>query len=129
MTAKYVLSINIRGFSDFSFWTIWYDFQESEKWFHFQVINLRTLRPLDDKTIIDSVMKTNHLVTVEGGWPQSGVGSEICARIVESEFCFTSSDALVKASCFVAQKSCVLRITFQQGFFSSCYNLVLCAPK
>ncbi len=49
-----------------------------------EVINLRSLRPLDTETIIKSVMKTNHLVTVEGGWPQSGIGSEICARIIES---------------------------------------------
>jgi len=49
-----------------------------------EVINLRSLRPLDEETIINSVMKTNHLVTVEGGWPQSGIGSEICARIMES---------------------------------------------
>jgi pyruvate dehydrogenase E1 component beta subunit len=49
-----------------------------------EVINLRSLRPLDSETIIKSVMKTNHLVTVEGGWPQSGIGSEICARIIES---------------------------------------------
>lgn len=51
-----------------------------------EVINLRSLRPLDEETIIQSVMKTNHLVTVEQGWPQSGIGSEICARIVESKF-------------------------------------------
>ncbi|XP_064632287.1 pyruvate dehydrogenase E1 component subunit beta, mitochondrial-like [Lineus longissimus] len=49
-----------------------------------EVINLRSIRPLDEETIINSVMKTNHLVTVEGGWPQHGVGSEICARIMES---------------------------------------------
>jgi pyruvate dehydrogenase E1 component beta subunit len=49
-----------------------------------EVINLRTLRPLDEETIIRSVMKTNHLVTVEGGWPTSGIGAEICARIIES---------------------------------------------
>ncbi|KAL5015516.1 hypothetical protein ScPMuIL_009786 [Solemya velum] len=49
-----------------------------------EVINLRSLRPLDDEAIINSVMKTHHLVTVEGGWPQSGIGSEICARIIES---------------------------------------------
>lgn len=48
------------------------------------MINLRTLRPLDDETIIKSVMKTNHLVTVEGGWPQCGIGAEIVARIMES---------------------------------------------
>jgi pyruvate dehydrogenase E1 component beta subunit len=40
---------------------------------------------MDDETIVKSVMKTNHLVTVEGGWPQCGMGSEVCARIMESE--------------------------------------------
>nr|CAD7455298.1 unnamed protein product [Timema tahoe] len=50
-----------------------------------EVINLRTLRPLDEQTITKSVVKTKHLVTVEQGWPNSGIGSEICASIVESE--------------------------------------------
>jgi len=50
-----------------------------------EVINLRSIRPLDEEAIITSVMKTNHLVTVEGGWPQFGVGAEICARIIESK--------------------------------------------
>ena len=49
-----------------------------------EVINLRSLRPLDRETIITSVMKTNHLVTVEGCWPQFGVGAEISASIIES---------------------------------------------
>lgn len=49
-----------------------------------EVINLRSLRPLDEECILQSVMKTNHLVTVEGGWPQCGIGAEICARIIES---------------------------------------------
>ncbi|CAB0003376.1 unnamed protein product, partial [Nesidiocoris tenuis] len=53
-----------------------------------EVINLRSLRPLDEETIVKSVMKTNHLVTVEQGWPQSGIGSEIAARIMESEAFF-----------------------------------------
>ncbi|KAJ0002550.1 hypothetical protein NQD34_007699 [Periophthalmus magnuspinnatus] len=48
-----------------------------------EVINMRTIRPMDTETIEASVMKTNHLVTVEGGWPQFGVGAEICARIME----------------------------------------------
>ncbi|XP_069823073.1 pyruvate dehydrogenase E1 component subunit beta, mitochondrial [Dendropsophus ebraccatus] len=48
-----------------------------------EVINLRTIRPMDIETIEASVVKTNHLVTVEGGWPQFGVGAEICARIME----------------------------------------------
>ena len=50
-----------------------------------EVINLRTLRPLDDEAIIKSVKKTNHVVTVEQGWPQYGVGAEIAARIMESK--------------------------------------------
>jgi len=50
-----------------------------------EVINLRSLRPMDEEMIIKSVMKTNHLVTVENGWPRFGIGSEICARIVESK--------------------------------------------
>ncbi|XP_012533217.1 pyruvate dehydrogenase E1 component subunit beta, mitochondrial isoform X2 [Monomorium pharaonis] len=50
-----------------------------------EVINLRSLRPLDMDTIIASVVKTKHLVTVEQGWPQCGIGAEISARIVESE--------------------------------------------
>ncbi|XP_030812498.1 pyruvate dehydrogenase E1 component subunit beta, mitochondrial [Camarhynchus parvulus] len=48
-----------------------------------EVINLRTIRPMDMETVEASVAKTNHLVTVEGGWPQFGVGAEICARIME----------------------------------------------
>lgn len=63
-----------------------------------EVINLRTIRPMDEETIVKSVMTTNHLVTVEGGWPQFGVGAEICAKIVESTYCvpcFLVSVALI----------------------------------
>ncbi|KAK6043155.1 Transketolase, pyridine binding domain protein [Cooperia oncophora] len=49
-----------------------------------EVINLRTLRPLDFDSIQTSVMKTNHLVTVEQGWPFAGIGAEICAQVSES---------------------------------------------
>lgn len=49
------------------------------------MINLRTIRPMDAETIINSVKKTNHLVTVEQGWPQFGVGAEIVSKIMESE--------------------------------------------
>jgi pyruvate dehydrogenase E1 component beta subunit len=51
---------------------------------HAEVINLRTIRPLDRNAIIQSVKKTNHLVTVEEGWPTSGVGAEIAATVMES---------------------------------------------
>lgn len=50
-----------------------------------QVINLRTLRPLDMETIEKSIIKTNNIIIVEGGWPQFGIGSEICARIGEGQ--------------------------------------------
>ncbi|MBM09550.1 MAG: pyruvate dehydrogenase complex E1 component subunit beta [Magnetovibrio sp.] len=59
-----------------------------------EVINLRTLRPLDSSTIINSVKKTNRLVTVEEGWPTCGIGSEIATRIMEEAFDFL--DAAVK---------------------------------
>jgi len=50
-----------------------------------EVINLRSIRPLDIETIVSSVKKTSRLITVEGGWPMFGVGSEISAQIMESE--------------------------------------------
>ncbi|XP_063827237.1 pyruvate dehydrogenase E1 component subunit beta, mitochondrial [Ostrinia nubilalis] len=53
-----------------------------------EVINLRSLRPLDFDTIARSIAKTHHLVTVEQGWPQSGIGAEICARVMESSAFF-----------------------------------------
>jgi pyruvate dehydrogenase E1 component beta subunit len=51
-----------------------------------EVIDLRTLRPLDAATIVESVKKTNRLVTVEEGWGQSGVGAEVCARVMAEAF-------------------------------------------
>ncbi|MCW8916018.1 MAG: pyruvate dehydrogenase complex E1 component subunit beta [Magnetovibrio sp.] len=51
-----------------------------------EVINLRTIRPLDRATIINSVQKTNRIVSVEEGWPQSGIGSEISAVVMEQAF-------------------------------------------
>ena len=51
-----------------------------------EVIDLRTLRPLDIDTIIASVKKTNRIVTVEEEWPVCSIGSEICARIASDAF-------------------------------------------
>ncbi len=58
-----------------------------------EVINLRTLRPLDTETIINSVKKTNRLVSVEEGWPVAGMGSEMAAIMMDS--CFDYLDAPV----------------------------------
>jgi pyruvate dehydrogenase E1 component beta subunit len=51
-----------------------------------EVINLRSLRPLDTSTIVESVKKTGRLVTVEEGWPYAGIGSEITMQVIEHAF-------------------------------------------
>jgi pyruvate dehydrogenase E1 component beta subunit len=51
-----------------------------------EVIDLRTLRPMDTDTIVASVKKTGRAVTVEEGWQQNGVGAEIAARLMEHAF-------------------------------------------
>jgi pyruvate dehydrogenase E1 component beta subunit len=51
-----------------------------------EVINLRTIRPMDTATIITSLAKTNRCVTVEEGWATSGIGAEIAAQIMEQGF-------------------------------------------
>jgi pyruvate dehydrogenase E1 component beta subunit len=51
-----------------------------------EVIDLRTLRPMDTATIVESVKKTGRCVVVEEGWPQAGVGAEVAARIMENAF-------------------------------------------
>jgi pyruvate dehydrogenase E1 component beta subunit len=51
-----------------------------------EVIDLRTLRPLDREAIVTSVQKTNRIVTVEEGWPTAGIGSEIASIIMEDAF-------------------------------------------
>lgn len=59
-----------------------------------EVIDLRTLRPLDTETIINSVKKTNRIVTVEEGWPFAGIGAEIAAVVMDEAFDYL--DAPVK---------------------------------
>ncbi len=56
-----------------------------------EVINLRSLRPLDTQTIIESVKKTNRVVCVEEGWPFAGIGAEIAMQVIEH--CFDWLDA------------------------------------
>lgn len=51
-----------------------------------EVIDLRTLRPMDIPTVLGSVKKTNRLVTVEEGWPTAGIGAEISARVHSEAF-------------------------------------------
>jgi len=51
-----------------------------------EIVDLRTLRPLDSATVIESVKKTNRIVTVEQGWPICSIGSEIAAIVVDQAF-------------------------------------------
>jgi len=51
-----------------------------------EVVDLRTIRPLDVETLVASVRKTNRIVSVEEGWPYAGIGSEIAAVMMEHAF-------------------------------------------
>ena len=59
-----------------------------------EVIDLRSLRPIDHQTVVESVKKTNRLVTIEEGWGPMGVGAEIAARVVEHAFDYLDAPPL-----------------------------------
>jgi len=59
-----------------------------------ELIDLRTLRPLDIDTVVASVKKTGRLVTVEEGWPQGGIGADISARVMELAFDYLDAPIL-----------------------------------
>ncbi|MFG1422573.1 pyruvate dehydrogenase complex E1 component subunit beta [Roseixanthobacter liquoris] len=59
-----------------------------------EVIDLRTIRPMDTATIIESVKKTGRCVTIEEGWAQSGVGAEISARLMADAFDYLDAPVL-----------------------------------
>jgi len=60
-----------------------------------EVVNLLTLRPLDRETIVESAKKTGRVISLETGWPQCGIGSEICALMMETD-AFNYLDAPVE---------------------------------
>jgi pyruvate dehydrogenase E1 component beta subunit len=59
-----------------------------------EVIDLRTLKPMDIDAIVESVKKTGRIVTVEEGWRQSGVGAEIAAQVIEHAFDYLDAPVL-----------------------------------
>ena len=71
--------------------------QLAEEGINAEVIDLRTLRPLDTQTVLKSLSKTNRLVTVEEGWPVANIGSEIVS--VCMEYGFDDLDAPVLRVC------------------------------
>ena len=59
-----------------------------------EVIDLRSLRPIDFETIINSVKKTNNIITVEEGWLSSGLGAEIISRVSSEAFNYLDAPPL-----------------------------------
>ncbi|MFG1432251.1 pyruvate dehydrogenase complex E1 component subunit beta [Xanthobacter sp. V2C-8] len=59
-----------------------------------EVVDLRTIRPMDVETIVASVKKTGRCVTVEEGWPQSGIGAEIVAQLMDKAFDYLDAPVL-----------------------------------
>ena len=59
-----------------------------------EILNLRTLKPMDKETIIKSVKKTNKVVVIEEGWSQSGVAAEVISIIVENAFDYLDTEPL-----------------------------------
>ncbi|MBI3743411.1 MAG: alpha-ketoacid dehydrogenase subunit beta, partial [Chloroflexi bacterium] len=59
-----------------------------------EVVDLRSLRPLDTDTVVESVSKTNHAVVVEEGWKTGGFGAEIVATIMEEAFDYLDAPVL-----------------------------------
>ena len=63
-----------------------------------EVIDLRTIRPMDVETIVQSVQKTNRLVSVEEGWPFAGIGAELAAQMMEHAFDYLDAPVVRVAS-------------------------------
>ena len=66
----------------------------AEEGIEVEVIDLRTLRPLDHETVVESVKKTNRLVSAEEGWGPMGVGAEVVARVIEHAFDYLDAPPL-----------------------------------
>ena len=62
-----------------------------------EIIDLRTIRPMDIPTVIESVKKTGRCVTVEEGYPQSSVGTEIATRVMQQAFDYLDAPVLTVA--------------------------------
>ena len=58
------------------------------------MVDIRTLRPLDHETIVESVKKTSRLVSAEEGWGPMGVGAEVVARVIEHAFDYLDAPPL-----------------------------------
>ena len=66
----------------------------AEQGINAEVINLRTIRPLDVETIVNSIKKTNRVISIEEGWPVAGIGSEIAAISMEHAFDYLDAPLL-----------------------------------
>lgn len=88
-----------------------------------EIVDLRSLKPMDENLILDSVNKTSRLVIVDGGWKTCGVGAEISARIAESDIFkrLTAPIMRVSLSDTPAPASSVL----EQGYYKNAEDIVV----
>ncbi|KAM4107757.1 hypothetical protein ACJW30_04G169200 [Castanea mollissima] len=98
-----------------------------------EVINLHSIRPLDRATINASVRKTNRLVTVEEGFPQHGVGAEICTSVIEESFEYLDApvERIAGADVPMPYAANLERMALPQCFaawYASCPGLKVLAP-
>jgi pyruvate dehydrogenase E1 component beta subunit len=95
-----------------------------------EVINLRSLRPLDFSTISNSIQKTNRAVIVDGGWPFCGIASEISAQITERIFALNRRDIRLSSHSGVAGDRCgpsnALFSAPRRGFAAKCFRCCKC---
>jgi pyruvate dehydrogenase E1 component beta subunit len=91
-----------------------------------EIVDLRTLRPLDMAPVLSSFMKTNRAIVVEEGWKSYGVGSEVASRIYEQAFDFVDAPILR-----VAQKEVPLPYnrTLEQAALPQVTDIVLAAKE
>ncbi len=73
------------------------NFKGQEPGIDAEIIDLRTIRPMDIPTVVESVKKTGRLVTVEEGFPQSSVGTEIATRVMQQAFDYLDAPILTIA--------------------------------
>jgi pyruvate dehydrogenase E1 component beta subunit len=78
--------VTLVGYSISVTWAIQAAAELAKQGIEAEVINLRSIRPLDAETIVRSVRKTNRLVTVEEGWPYANIGTEVAMQVMEAAF-------------------------------------------
>ncbi|MBM3131627.1 MAG: alpha-ketoacid dehydrogenase subunit beta [Chloroflexi bacterium] len=91
-----------------------------------EVIDLRTISPMDDELIFDSVRRTHRLIIADTAWKKGGIGSEIVARVVENVFDYLGSPARCIGSPHVPAPVCS---TLERVFYPGAHEIVIAATE